>query len=245
MIVGERVGTFCRHFFWQGLTLPILIVFFISVMAIGVKSQECSQTHNVEITHIFNPGDVYLKPGECVRFVNIHNNAHSAVGLEREFNTGILMPGSTATLSFDKPIIIPYTCGVHPPMVGVIVVTDGAPSTSTQSIEEADLLSQVGDPVAGKKVFNKCKVCHLLEKDGVHRIGPNLFGVLGRKSGTTEGYQFSKAMRKAGIIWDRQTLSQYLKKPRDFIIGTKMAFAGLKNPKDVQDVVAFIEKHTE
>ena len=245
MIFGERVGIFCRYLSWKALFLPAFGVFFNSVMPVVVNAQECSETHNVEITHVFNPGDVYLKPGECVRFVNIHNNEHSAVGLEREFNSGILMPGSTATLSFDKPIIIPYTCGVHPPMVGVIIVIDDTQQTSARPVREVELLSETGDAVAGKKVFNKCKVCHLVEKDGVHRIGPNLFGVLGRASGTTEGYQFSKAMREAGVIWDRQSLSQYLKKPRDFIIGTKMAFAGLKNPQDIQDVIAFIADQTE
>ena len=245
MIFGERVGIFFKYLFWRAWTLPALVVFFNSVMSVGVKAQECSETHNIEITHIFTPGDVYLKPGECVRFVNIHNNEHSAVGLEREFNSGILMPGSTATLSFDKPIVIPYTCGVHPPMVGVIIVTDDTQATSRESMKDLDLLSEAGDPVAGRKVFNKCKVCHLLEKDGVHRIGPNLFGVLGRASGTVKGYRFSKAMRKAGVIWGRQSLSQYLKKPRDFIVGTKMAFGGLADPQDVQDVIAFIEDQTE
>ena len=211
----------------------------------SLHAQECSEIHNVEITHIFTPGDVYLKPGECVRFVNIHTIEHSAVGLEREFNSGILMPGGTSILSFDRPLVIPYTCGVHPPMVGVIVVRDEEQSASIASINDGDVVVNPGNPNAGKRVFNKCKVCHLLERGGIHRIGPNLFGVLGRVSGTTKGYKFSKAMRNAKLTWDSRTLFQYLRKPKDFIPGTKMAFPGLKDIEDIQDVIAYIEQHTD
>ena len=209
-------------------------------------AQECSQTHNVEITHVFSPGDVYVKLGECVRFVNTHSIEHSAVGLEREFNSGILMPGSTATLRFDEATVIPYTCGVHPPMVGVIVVSDEAGQSSSNNVQvELGGSDKPGNPVAGRRVFNKCKVCHFLEKDGIHRIGPNLYGVFGRTSGTVAGYKFSKAMRKAGITWNQETLGLYLKKPKNYIPGTKMAFVGLDDPDDVRDVIAYILEYMD
>jgi cytochrome c len=245
MLLGKQIGIAgsilcCR------VMLSCLLGLFLSLATpIAVEAQECSETHNIEITHIFTPGDIYIKPGECVRFVNINTIEHSAVGLEREFNSGILMPGSTATLSFDRPIIIPYTCGVHPPMVGVIVVSNEDQVFPQKSVGEVDIPSDLGDAAAGKRVFNKCKVCHLLEKDGIHRIGPNLFGVLGRTSGTVKGYEFSKAMRNAAINWNRKTLTLYLTKPRNFILGTKMAFAGLQNPEDIQDVIAYIREHME
>jgi len=214
--------------------------------SITAAAQECSETHNVEITHVFNPGDVYVKPGECVRFVNVHSIEHSAVGLEREFNSGMLMPGSTATLRFDEPTVIPYTCGVHPPMVGVIVVSDSSGVSSNNNVGVGtDVSPELGNPVAGKRVFNKCKVCHLLEKDGIHRIGPNLYGVFGRTSGTVAGYEFSKAMREAGITWNRETLGLYLKKPKNYVPGTKMAFVGLNDPGDVQDVIAYIREYID
>ena len=227
--------------------IPAIVAFVLvisqSFMAWG---QECRATHNVEITHVFGPGDVYLEPGECVRFVNVHTIEHSAVGLEREFNSGILMPGSTATLRFDEPTVIPYTCGVHPPMVGVIVVglTDSNQGIEAQT-EGPSISSGEGDPVAGRKVFNKCKVCHLLEEGGINRIGPNLFGIIGRVSGTLTDFKYSKAMRKASITWDSENLAQYLIKPKNYIPGTKMAFPGLETAEEIQDVIAYISEQAK
>jgi plastocyanin len=85
-------------------------------------AEDCAVVHEIAITHTFEPGDIYAKVGECIHFTNIHVIEHSAVGLDREFNTGILMPGGTSMLRFDEPIVIPYTCGVHPPMVGVLII---------------------------------------------------------------------------------------------------------------------------
>ena len=245
MIFAKQIGTLDRFIVYRAI-VSCLCGFLVGLAStVSVEAQECSAIHNVEISYIFAPGDVYIKPGECVRFVNVHMIDHSAVGLEREFNSGILMPGSTAVLSFDKPVVIPYTCGVHPPMVGVIVVSNEDQISSQKNLDNLVVSSELGDPLAGKRVFNKCKVCHLLEKDSVHRIGPNLYGVINRTSGTAPGYEFSKAMRQAAVTWNRETLSRYLIKPKDFIPGTKMAFPGLKNPEDIQDVIAYIREHTE
>lgn len=242
MLSDKRIFGF--RLLLTGLTAFALVM----LLPFVARAQECSATHNVEITHVFGPGDVYLKPGECVRFVNVHTIEHSAVGLEREFNSGILMPGSTATLRFDEPIIIPFTCGVHPPMVGVIVVGDPGAIGRTPTAVVSEKLSDTsieGDPVAGKKVFNKCKVCHLLEEDGINRIGPNLFGIIGRTSGTLQNFTYSRAMRNAGIVWDQKSLSQYLIKPKSFIPGTKMAFRGLDTTEEINNVVAYITEQTK
>jgi len=85
-------------------------------------AEDCAAVHEVEITYTFVPGDTYLKTGECVHWTNVHGIEHSAVGSEREFNTGILMPGGTALLRFDEPTVIPYVCGVHPLMTGVLII---------------------------------------------------------------------------------------------------------------------------
>ena len=223
---------------------------FVGVLIQATTSwgQECAAIHNIEITYVFGPGDVYVQPGDCVRFVNVHMIEHSAVGLEREFNSGILMPGSTATLRFDEPMVIPYTCGVHPPMVGVIVVGVPGPSGAS-SISSSDQILDMsdisGDPIAGKKVFNKCKTCHLMEKDGINRIGPNLFGLIGRKSGTATGFKFSRAMKEANIVWSVNSLSRYLIKPKAFVPGTKMAFPGLDTEQEIWDVISYIMEQNQ
>ncbi len=101
-----------------------------------------------------------------------------------------------------------------------------------------------GDPVAGKKIFKKCKACHTL-KAGKKKVGPSLFGVVGRKAATSKGFKYSKAMRKSGIIWDEASLDAYLKKPRKFMKGTRMAFPGLKKQADRDNVIAYIKEKSK
>ena len=92
-----------------------------------------------------------------------------------------------------------------------------------------------GDAAAGKKVFNKCKACHDVE--GKNKVGPHLDGVIGRASGAVEDFKYSDAMKAAGKTWDEATLAEYLKDPKAFIPGNKMAFAGLKKDEDVANII--------
>ena len=104
--------------------------------------------------------------------------------------------------------------------------------------------ASAADLKKGKKVFNKCKACHTLVENK-HRIGPSLHGIYGRKAGVASKYKFSRAMKKAGdggLIWDDKSLAKYLTKPRSFIKGTKMAFAGIKKPEDMENLLAFLRE---
>lgn len=97
-----------------------------------------------------------------------------------------------------------------------------------------------GDAEKGKKVYNKCKACHSLEP-GKNKIGPSLAGIVGRTAGTVEGYKYSKAMADSGIVWDDANLDAYLTKPKDFMPGNKMTFAGIKKEDQRQDVIAYLK----
>lgn len=97
-----------------------------------------------------------------------------------------------------------------------------------------------GDVAAGKKVFRKCAVCHDT-RPGKHKIGPSLFGVVGRKSGTVKGYRFSPAMKSANIVWTDENLHKYLENPRKMVKGTRMAFVGLRTKKERDDVIAYLK----
>ena len=102
-----------------------------------------------------------------------------------------------------------------------------------------------GDAAKGEKVFAKCKACHEVEK-GVNKVGPTLKGVVGRKAASVADYKYSEAMMAKGtegVVWDEATLAAYLPDPKAFVPKTKMAFAGLKKPEEVADVIAYLKAH--
>jgi cytochrome c len=95
----------------------------------------------------------------------------------------------------------------------------------------------------GERTFNQqCKACHTVEKGGPSPIGPNLFGVVGRKAGTLDGYSYSEPMKKSGITWDEAALGDYLKDPKAKVPQGKMAFAGLRQAAQLGDVIAYLKK---
>ena len=92
----------------------------------------------------------------------------------------------------------------------------------------------------GQKVYRQtCNICHDVAA-GKNRIGPTLFGVVGRKSGTEAGYTYSDAMKGANLTWDAATLDRYLTDPRGVVAGTKMTYAGLKNDQQRKDLIAYL-----
>ncbi len=100
-----------------------------------------------------------------------------------------------------------------------------------------------GDVTAGEQVFKKCMGCHAIGEGAKNKVGPELNALLGRVAGTVEGYSYSQPMKDAGaagLVWTPETLAQYLPKPRDFVKGTKMSFAGLPKPEDVANIIAYI-----
>jgi cytochrome c len=96
-----------------------------------------------------------------------------------------------------------------------------------------------GDADAGQQVFVRCGACHTAEP-GVNKIGPSLAGVVGRKSGTAPGYEYSAAMKNANITWDNDTLDKFLAGPGNFLHGTKM-FLSVPNSTDRENVVAYLD----
>jgi cytochrome c len=99
------------------------------------------------------------------------------------------------------------------------------------------------DAAAGKTSFNKCMVCHAIGAGAKNKVGPELNGLDGRKSGTAPGYSYSDANKNSGITWNEAQFKDYIKDPKAKIPGTKMAFAGIKNEKEVNDLWAFIAQY--
>ena len=101
------------------------------------------------------------------------------------------------------------------------------------------------DVAAGEKVFKKCAACHMVGDDAKAKVGPVLNGVFGRTAGTNEEFdsKYSKAMKEAGaggLVWNEQTLGEYLTDPKGYVKGNKMAFAGLKKDDERANVIAYL-----
>jgi cytochrome c len=97
-----------------------------------------------------------------------------------------------------------------------------------------------GDAKAGAAVFKRCAVCHTSDKGGGDGLGPNLFGVLGRKAATRPGFAYSAPLKKAALTWDEATLTKWVAGPARTVPGTKMAFGGITSKKQQADVVAYL-----
>ena len=98
-----------------------------------------------------------------------------------------------------------------------------------------------GDAEAGARVFRtQCGACHVVEA-GKNRVGPSMFGIVGRVSGTVEGFRYSAANKDAHLTWTPEVLDKYLVNPRETIPGTTMAYVGLKNATQRADLIAYLE----
>ena len=98
------------------------------------------------------------------------------------------------------------------------------------------------DVAAGEKVFAKCKVCHQVGEGAKNGVGPVLNGIVGRKAGSVEGYNYTPANKNSGLTWDEATLKEYLKDPKAKIPGTKMIFPGLQNQADTDNLIAYLKQ---
>ncbi len=123
--------------------------------------------------------------------------------------------------------------------VALIAALGVAPAASAWA-QDADLTAK------GAKVFKRCAACHMVGDGAENRVGPEMNGLNGRVAGSLPDFKYSDAMVKAGeggLVWDDDTLFQYLENPKKLVPGTKMAFAGLKSEDDRHAVIAYIDTH--
>jgi cytochrome c len=109
------------------------------------------------------------------------------------------------------------------------------------SAAATDAMAQ--DVAAGKASFNKCLACHSIGEGAKNKVGPELNGLDGRKSGTAEGYSYSDANKNSGITWNESQFKEYIKDPKAKIPGTKMIFPGIKNEKEINGLWAFLAQY--
>lgn len=126
---------------------------------------------------------------------------------------------------------------------------DGKADAASAPAADAPAAEGVADVVAllakasadnGKGAFSKCKSCHVVEKGKASTVGPNLWGVVNRPKGSYEGFKYSEAMKAKGGEWTFENLSAFLRNPKGYVAGTKMVFAGIKDPAEEADVMAYL-----
>ena len=125
------------------------------------------------------------------------------------------------------------------------VASTNSAETSAVSSDSGDIMALFASTSAaeGAKVFKKCLSCHSIKKDGANKIGPALWGVLGKAAGSVPGYKYSKAMAAHGKNWSFEEMNGFLITPKSWIKGTKMSFAGLKNAKDRAAVILYMNEN--
>ena len=133
-------------------------------------------------------------------------------------------------------------------VTGIITTSNTtAIETSSENLEEGNIVALFASTSSadGAKVFKKCAACHSITQGGGNKIGPALWGVLGKQAGSTANYKYSKAMLSHGKKWSFEEMNGFLLKPKDWIKGTKMSFAGLKNAKERAAVILYMNENTD
>ena len=129
-------------------------------------------------------------------------------------------------------------------VTNVAGTTTSQTSSENSSSENIMALFASVNAADGEKVFKKCAACHSIAKGGKNKIGPALWGVLGRKAGSVSDYKYSKAMAAYAKSWSFEEMNGFLIKPKDWIKGTKMSYAGLKSEKERAAVILNMNENT-
>lgn len=103
------------------------------------------------------------------------------------------------------------------------------------------------DAAAGQRIFNQCRACHTIDNGGRNGVGPNLHGIVGHKAGDREGFRYSSNMKElaeGGLVWTEENLRNYLTNPKKLVPRGSMAFAGIRNEKQLNDLIAYLKANS-
>jgi cytochrome c len=125
--------------------------------------------------------------------------------------------------------------------VGELADVKKSNQSKTEVVDIATMIKNA-DIDAGAKVFKKCSTCHSVDKNGGNKVGPNLYAIVGKNKASVAGFSYSNALKAKDGSWTIEDLNQWLTKPKDFVPGTKMGFAGLKKDKDRANVIAYLKQ---
>jgi len=123
----------------------------------------------------------------------------------------------------------------------------GAPPPAAAEPEPApdmDALLASADLKRGETLYFQCRACHTMNDGGPNKVGPNLWGMFGRKAGQAAGFAYSDAVTNSDIVWTAETVSAWLEQPADYLPGNMMVFVGVKKPQDRANLIAFLQANT-
>ena len=126
-----------------------------------------------------------------------------------------------------------------------IKVNNSTDQTKAKDQIDISTLLALGNVDTGKKVYKKCAACHSIAQDGGNKIGPKLYNVVGRATGSISDYKYSKALASYGKEWTFEELNSFLIKPSTWIKGNKMGFAGLKKEEDRASVILYLNENSD
>jgi len=112
------------------------------------------------------------------------------------------------------------------------------------TVDTRELITIDGDLERGRKLYLQCRACHSLKENEPHKIGPNLFKIIGSTAGSMKGYNYSDALSKSEILWTIENLDLWLEKPYEIIPGNKMVFSGMRKQEDRNDLIAYVYDET-
>ena len=116
-------------------------------------------------------------------------------------------------------------------------VASAAPTETPASTRSAEITPME----RGAIMWKRCRACHNVEEGARHKVGPNLYGIYGMTAGTQDGFNYSKAMRASGIVWDDETMSAYIENPRTYIPGNRMSYVGIRKEEDRQALLLWLK----
>ncbi len=114
----------------------------------------------------------------------------------------------------------------------------------TNTVDTGELMTIDGDLERGRKLYLQCRACHSLKENEPHKIGPNLFKIIGSTAGSMKGYNYSDALSKSEIVWTIENLDLWLEKPYEIIPSNKMVFSGMRKQEDRNDLIAYVYDQT-